>query len=89
MSMPRATVVGMLCLAACACATKPMAWVRVDGKPITETQLAVDQTVCRGEMQKANLSSTAEAGFGRGRAVVEVYVGCMAQRGYMQVAAGP
>lgn len=77
----------ILCIAVAGCATKPMAWQRIDGKQGSPDQLVVDQTICRGEMQKANLSATAEAGFGRGRAVAEVFVGCMAQRGYMQVAA--
>jgi hypothetical protein len=59
-----------------------MTWVRVDGKPPT-VEFEVDNTICRGEMQKANLAANAEAGFARGRAVGEVYNGCMAGRGWI------
>jgi hypothetical protein len=78
-----------------ACAQQPTPrWTRVDGKAIRgdvtlETQYEVDVKICQGEMQKANLSATAEAGFGRGRAVDQVFIGCMAQRGYVQRAVGP
>jgi len=66
---------------------RALTWSRADGKPFAAEQIDLDRTICRGEMQKANLASNAEAGFARGRAVREVFVGCMAQRGYMQVPA--
>lgn len=78
----------VLLLAGCATAPPPK-WVRLDGKMITgsdalETQFEVDVKICEGEMQKAGLSATAEAGFGRGRAINQVFVGCMAKQGYVQ-----
>ena len=74
------------------CATTPTQWVRVDNRPVEPMQLQADETACRGEMQKANLSSTMEPGVSigpggiyspRAKAVNEVYQGCMAQRGYL------
>jgi len=65
------------------CSTQPREFVPIDGRAITPEQFQVDRLICQGEMQKANLASTAEAGIGRGRAVVQVFDGCMAQRGYM------
>jgi hypothetical protein len=68
-----------------ACATSPpVNWVKADGKAPTELQFELDQTACRGEMQKANLSSPAEPSFGYGRAMADVLAGCMAQRGYVR-----
>jgi hypothetical protein len=79
-------------LAGCA-TTTPKAWVRADGKPFRHEQLELDRTICRGEMQKANLSSTMEPGIvigpngpysPRGNAITQVYSGCMAQHGYVE-----
>jgi hypothetical protein len=77
----------LLCAAVSACASQTqMTWVRPDGKPVAEKQLEIDRTTCRGEMQKANLASTTEPAIARARPVDAVFVGCMAQRGYMQQA---
>jgi hypothetical protein len=80
----RKLVVLALALGLAGCATAPpRQWARIDGHPIDPAQFQVDRTICLGEMQKANLSSTAEHGYARGRAVVDVLDGCMAQRGYL------
>jgi hypothetical protein len=77
------------------CASVPTSWMRVDGKPVDQGQLTLDQTVCKGEMQKANLASNTEPGLivtSRGvenvrtQPLMDVYAGCMAASGY--IAAG-
>jgi hypothetical protein len=79
-------------LAGCATAPPPT-WTRVDGKPIAPDQLTLDQTACQGERQKTNLTNTVKSGISvdangvydpKARALADVYVGCMAQRGYLQ-----
>lgn len=82
------------------CATTPPPqnlWVRTDGQssrdiPALAQQFEVDQTICEGEMQKANLSGTQFCrgladciitGAARGNAMSVVGKGCMAQRGYL------
>jgi len=86
--MRSGAIILAITIALAGCATQPpMRWVRPDGNTFTPEQFEVDRTICRGEMQKANLASNAEAGLGRGRAVADVYPGCMAQRGYMLTAA--
>jgi hypothetical protein len=76
------------------CVTQPeMGWIRTDGKPVVPIQFEADETNCRGESQKANLTSTMEAGIKIGeqglysprqRAISEVFTGCMAGKGYVQ-----
>lgn len=72
---------------------KAVSWRRIDGHTANQQQLVADHTVCSGEMQKANLSATMEPGFVIGsqgiynpkdRAMMQVFDGCMAQRGYMR-----
>jgi hypothetical protein len=81
-----------LLLAGCATAAPPT-WIRVDGKPMTQEQFTLDQTICRGEMQKSNLTNTIKSGISvdangvydpKARAIDQVYIGCMAQHGYLQ-----
>lgn len=90
--MRKITIILVFALAGCA-TQKPASWRRVDGAPINPQQAAVDQTFCRGEMQKSNLSATMEddlrlgvRGFFNPRddALRNVYDGCMAQRGYIR-----
>jgi hypothetical protein len=76
------------------CATAPApTWTRIDGKPMTQDQFTLDQTICKGEMQKSNLNNTVKDGISgdangiyepKVRALDLVYVGCMAQHGYLQ-----
>jgi hypothetical protein len=86
-----------LCLVAClllvACASDARNfWSRTDGGPIMATQYQSDATICRGESQKANASGVVITGGGipgavaainRSEALGDVYVGCMAERGYL------
>jgi hypothetical protein len=79
----------LLCLAVAACAKPPeMGWIRHDGTPITDAQFELDSTACRGEGQKAGLTARRAEGIGealhQGQAVSDVFVGCMAQHGYVQ-----
>jgi hypothetical protein len=81
-----------LTVGAMGCTTSlPQGWTRVDGRPANATQLEVDKTVCRGEMDKANLSAGRRAVeypevFGYSEGMMSVYNGCMAQHGYMAAA---
>ena len=76
-----------LALAVAGCATKPINFHRIDGKPADQQQqqqFAADKVVCQGEMQKAHLAMPADKDnmFAVGD-LQQVYVGCMAQRGYL------
>jgi hypothetical protein len=74
------------CVAVGGCAQLPTTWTRPDGAPITPAQLQIDDTICRGETEKA-------AAQGQSRSTVNlpvtdnqdrsIYVGCMAQHGYL------
>ena len=46
-------------LAACASAPIPTTWIRTDGRPSDPTQLETDKTICRGEMEQAELVTNA------------------------------
>jgi hypothetical protein len=82
-----------LALAGCATAPTPTVhWIRADGAVSTPQQFEIDQTVCKGEAQKANASGTvipiggmygAAAAVNRNNAINDVFSGCMAQRGYL------
>jgi hypothetical protein len=70
------------------CATAPMVWTRVDGAAVIPAQLELDQTSCRGEMQRANLSSTKKPLIDeildpREQPLNQVYDSCMASKGYV------
>lgn len=85
-----------LCIAIGGCAAQQeMGWARTDGKGIggnaqLEQQYRVDVTICQGEMQKAGLTARPSDSIGgayrQGQMKGEVFVGCMAQRGYLQQA---
>ena len=73
--------------------------VRIDGQPIPGNPVLkhaydVDEAICKGEMQKANLSGVTLTNGGlaglvsqieRQAAVTEVMRGCLAQKGYVVV----
>lgn len=83
-------------LAACTTAPPP-AFVRTDGRaittnPVLSQQFQVDKTVCLGNREKADLSGVTVSGGGLGGAIAAqnrsqaadaVFVGCMAEKGYM------
>jgi hypothetical protein len=74
-------------------------YLRADGQvaandPVLRQQFEMDRTVCRGEMQKADLSGVTFTGGGlagavaaaeRGQAAGQVAQGCMASKGYVLV----
>jgi hypothetical protein len=65
----------------------PQTWTRVDGQPIDSAQLEADKTVCRGEMDEANMAAGSNARlhpevWGYTDGMISVYGGCMAQNGY-------
>ena len=60
--------------------TKP-AFTRLDGRAISQPQIEADKVICQGELSKAWLSAN-NAGFYRNEAAIEVFDGCMTQRGY-------
>jgi uncharacterized lipoprotein YajG len=83
-------------LAGCATAPPPI-FVRTDGRsintdPILGQQFQLDKTVCLGNREKADLSGVTVSGGGlagviaaqnRSQAADAVFVGCMAEKGYM------
>ena len=82
----------VVAIALTGCATAPPLWLRVDGKPVQGIQFEADQTSCRGEADKANLSSTMKYGLSlcesgicapREDSLRRVFAGCMAQKGYV------
>jgi hypothetical protein len=77
----------LLAVAGCAAATVPTTWTRPDGRAIDPAQLDADKTVCRGEMDQAELVTNARGLApiylpGQESPSVKVYNGCMAQHGY-------
>lgn len=82
-----AAALSAMIVAACA-KPRQMGWIRTDGKPVNEASFEVDSTVCRGERQKAGLAAPTPEGVGQALnqrdAKDEVFIGCMAQRGYLQ-----
>lgn len=79
----------ILCGAITACAPpKEMGWIRADAKPVDPAQFEVSTTICRGDAQKAGLAARRVEGIGeayrQGQAQGDVFVGCMAQQGYLR-----
>lgn len=89
-------LVAAVVLASCATAPPPM-FVRTDGRsintdPVVSQQFQLDKTVCLGNREKADLSGVTVSGGGlagaiaaqnRSQAADAVFVGCMAEKGYM------
>jgi len=75
------------CIAIVGCSALPKTWTRPDGAPITPAQLQIDDTICRGETEKAaaqgQSKSTVNSTFGADNQDRSIYVGCMAQHGYL------
>jgi hypothetical protein len=78
--MIRIILIFACCVAAVSCATVSKIWVRTDGRPVDQAQLQIDQTICRDEVQKADLSDDETELM---RAPADILVECMAQRGYL------
>jgi hypothetical protein len=75
-----------LSVALSGCVTQPeMGWVRIDGKAVVPIQFEADETQCKGELQRTRLAGTGQLGlFSRLQAQDDVFVGCMAGKGYVQ-----
>jgi hypothetical protein len=74
-------------IALAGCASTPSGWTRLDGSSVVPQRFTADETACRGEMSKANLSSTRKALIEeilspRQQDLNQIYVGCMVERGY-------
>lgn len=84
------------------CTTSPSVWMRTDGQsgrtnPALAQQFKIDQTICRGETQRAKIQggpimsndgwAQLSASLERGEQARDVERGCMAQHGYMLVPA--
>jgi hypothetical protein len=58
-----------------------------DGQPINQSQFQLDDTICRGEVQKAAAQGdsvgTLDLATGPDPQDLAIYKGCMAQHGYM------
>jgi hypothetical protein len=77
----------VLLVALSGCASEQTRAIRLDGQtikgnPALERQLEVDNTICQGEVAKADSVSTAPAAR-RFQAGADIFAGCMAQRGYV------
>jgi hypothetical protein len=77
----------LLAVAACASAPMPSTWTRTDGRATDPPQLEADKTICRGEMDQAELVTNARGLVaiqlpGQQSPSLKVYIGCMARRGY-------
>lgn len=56
-----------------------------NGGAVSATQIEIDQTVCRGEVQKsARASSAGTLSVEASLAERDIFAGCMAQKGYLQ-----
>jgi hypothetical protein len=89
-------LLAVITLVACATAPPPV-FVRTDGRstqsdPVLAQQFQIDKTVCLGSREKADLSGVtvssgtfagAIAAANRSQAADAVFVGCMAEKGYM------
>jgi hypothetical protein len=78
---------GLLCLFLAGCAAEPKGWTRPDGRSINSTQLEMDRTACKGEVDKANMAgkhdSSVDMPLGMDPQDMRVFKGCMASHGYL------
>jgi len=77
----------LIMLGACAGEPKlPTAWARADGHPINSGLLGIDSLDCKDEAQKPDRAAggDAEKG-GKSHAMVDNFVGCMRERGYVPI----
>lgn len=79
----------LLAVAVSAAAAVPKAWTRADGRPANPAQLEVDRTTCKDELRKAALADGGRASeIGLHTAAVDMFVSCMAVRGYVALKGG-
>ena len=67
-------------------ATLPTAWARADGRPASSALLDIDSLDCRDGIQKPDGAPGDNANNGGdSRAIVDDFVGCMREHGYVQI----
>jgi hypothetical protein len=88
--MTRTSVAIFSCLAVAACTSAPMpaTWTRTDGQASDPAELESAKTICRGEMEQAELVTNARGLVpihlpGQESPSLKLYVGCMARHGYV------
>jgi hypothetical protein len=81
-------LISILMLGACAGqprAALPTAWARADGHPVNSGLLEIDSLDCKDEMPKTDAAARGKADKdGYGRAMVDDFVSCMREHGYVQ-----
>jgi hypothetical protein len=66
--------------------TLPTAWARADGQPVNSALLDIDSLDCKDGMQRPDGAIRGEADKDeRVRAMVDDFVGCMREHGYLQI----
>jgi hypothetical protein len=71
----------ILSLPLAACVHQPeMGWIRTDRTPVVPLQFEADEAQCKGEVQKSRAAFTGQIGF----SIDQVFIGCMAGKGYVQ-----
>jgi hypothetical protein len=71
----------LACLMLVACDKMyPIWWTRTDGGPVLAQQHEVDKAICRQAQKSAPTAPRTGTAPGSGN---DVYIGCMAQRGYV------
>jgi hypothetical protein len=80
-------LISLLMLGACAKEAKlPTAWARTDGRPVNSALLDIDSLDCKDEAQKPDPASSGNGEkSGKGQAMVDSFVSCMRERGYVQI----
>ena len=82
-------LISILMLGACAGppgATLPTAWARADGQPVNAGLLDIDSLDCKDGIQKPDGAASGNANKGGdSRAMVDDFVSCMRERGYVQI----
>jgi hypothetical protein len=76
-------LISILMLGACATpgATLPTAWARADGRPVNSGLLDIDTLDCKDEI---TTSGKVDKG-GYSQAMVDDFVSCMRDHGYLQI----
>jgi hypothetical protein len=79
------SLLSILMLGACASQpTLPKAWARADGQPVVSGLLDIASLDCKDEMQHPDGAGPGNADKGDSRTVVDHFVSCMRDHGYVQ-----
>jgi hypothetical protein len=63
-------------------ATLPTAWARADGQPVVSELLDIDSLDCKDEMQSLDGAASGKVDK---KAMVDDFVSCMREHGYVQI----